>query len=852
MTNFFTTTQCRTLARMFGIALLLATAIGSATAAPSLMTSIIGVNKARTPFDIKSEATPVMLNRAALAKLQQQDEFEVVLPNATRHLIIFDRIEDHGGGIRSSVGYLKEYGKDFRVIITTGPSGTFGSIRTPDTIYRIVPGADGQDLLVDMTEEQKHIPFINLGNDARRVPDALNADPKNKGLPSSPARVTAQAGVPGVALLAPMPQATIDLMIVYTNGFAAQLGGGLLTRLNYLVTAANTAYIDSEVAITLRLVNSTMVNYTDAAGDGAALDAITPVGSGGVGVFSNIESIRNANGADMVSFLRAGGTNFGSGIAWLTTNNLSPNANYLYSVVTGCVAGCDSVFIHELGHNMGNAHDRATAAAQQGGTSSPNQGAYPYSFGYYFCFNGGPNNGLTCNPFVPGGCGVAPNIILPQCAAPSVNDFGTIMSYYNSPILKFSNPNILCTPTGSIISRPCGIAETDTANSANNAKSMNNMRILLQNINLTVSSTALSSSPNPSVTGQAVTFTATVAASLPGGPGTPEGTVTFLDGSTIIANCNAIPMIGGSAQCVASSLFSGSHAITAAYSGDINYNVSTSPTLTQIVSVSLTTPPGIPIIGTATPGNAQAMITFTPPASNGGSPITNFTATCNPGTLTGSATFSPVNVRSLINATPYTCSVSASNAVGAGGSSATVAVTPSAMATLSLVGVVSRKIHGTAGTFDLPIDISLVPPNITVEPRTIGSGHSVVLQFNNIITSAGTLSVVAGAMATIGASTSFVGNDVIVSIPTLADNKRITLSLGNVNATLTPAPVSMGFLIGDVNNTRSVNASDISSVKAHSGQTSNATNFKFDVNATGSISSADVSAVKARSGLMLP
>ena len=48
-----------------------------------------------------------------------------------------------------------------------------------------------------------------------------------------------------------------------------------------------------------------------------------------------------------------------------------------------------------------------------------------------------------------------------------------------------------------------------------------------------------------------------------------------------------------------------------------------------------------------------------------------------------------------------------------------------------------------------------------------------------------------------------------------------------------------------------VNSSDISGVKARSGQATTASNFKFDVNASGAINSSDISAVKARSGLTL-
>ena len=78
---------------------------------------------------------------------------------------------------------------------------------------------------------------------------------------------------------------------------------------------------------------------------------------------------------------------------------------------------------------------------------------------------------------------------------------------------------------------------------------------------------------------------------------------------------------------------------------------------------------------------------------------------------------------------------------------------------------------------------------------------------------------------------------------------RITLA--EVNGAVSPPPVSIGFLVGDVNNTRSVNSSDISGVKARSGQSTSAANFRFDLNASGAVNSSDISAVKARSGQTL-
>lgn len=907
----------RTVALTIALALALVASMGNALAAPSLMTPSFAAKVAAPQFDIKSQATPVMLNRAALAYLQKQDELEFLLPDSTRYMIVFDRIDDHGSDIRSSVGYLRDYGKDYRVILTTGPSGTFGSIRTPETIYRIVPGANGQDLLVNMTEEQKLIPYVDLGDDARRVPDDAVSDLKDRGLRASMMRATDAANEPAIGLAAPTPQASVDLMIVYTSGLATKLGANLLTRFNNLVTAANTAYIDSEVAITLRLVNTTMVNYSDATSDSTALDDITPGRPGFDPVFSSIESIRNANGADLVTLMRDGGTNGGSGIAWITTSQ-TPNANFMYSVVTGCTAGCDSVFIHELGHNMGNAHDRATAAYQAGGVANPSGGPFPYSFGHYFC-----QAGLTCNPNLPSGTGGCTT--QPVCATTTANNIGTIMSYFNPVTLKFSNPNLLCARSGGI-AQPCGVADQD-----DNARSMNNMRIALQNIKASVgatSTTSISSSANPSVSGQSITLTARVAGSV----GAPTGSVTFRDGASVISGCATSALTAGVAQCVTSALTVGSHSITASYLGNSTYNVSTSPVLTQTVNatsfllsvtkagtgigqvtsspagidtgtsnnsatfnagqaVTLTasaqsgssfagwtgggcgvTPtcviilnavtsvtatfniiqnvPGAPTIGTATPGNAMATIAFTPPASDGNSAITGYTATCNPGALTGSSTASPVSVRNLVNGTPYTCAVVASNAIGSGAASATVSVTPAAGAALALAGVVSRKLHGGLGPFDVVIDTAQTI-NVTVEPRNDGSAHTVVFQFNNSVASSGTLSVVDSSAANVGATAAVTGNDVVVTIPTLADNKRVTISLTGTNGALNTS-ASIGFLVGDVNNTRSVNSSDISAVKTRSGQTANASNFKFDVNASGAINSSDISAVKARSGLALP
>ena len=96
------------------------------------------------------------------------------------------------------------------------------------------------------------------------------------------------------------------------------------------------------------------------------------------------------------------------------------------------------------------------------------------------------------------------------------------------------------------------------------------------------------------------------------------------------------------------------------------------------VAIASTTAPGAPVIGMVTGGNAQATINFTAPADDGGLPIANYTATCNPGGFTGaSMVVAPITVSGLMNGVVYSCSVTATNSAGTGPASAGVMVQPS-------------------------------------------------------------------------------------------------------------------------------------------------------------------------------
>jgi len=89
------------------------------------------------------------------------------------------------------------------------------------------------------------------------------------------------------------------------------------------------------------------------------------------------------------------------------------------------------------------------------------------------------------------------------------------------------------------------------------------------------------------------------------------------------------------------------------------------------------TVPGAPTNVMAAAGNGQAVVSFTAPTDNGGSPITGYLVTSSPGDIEASGTGTAVTVTGLTNGTTYTFTIKAVNEAGTGPeSAASNAVTP--------------------------------------------------------------------------------------------------------------------------------------------------------------------------------
>ena len=180
----------------------------------------------------------------------------------------------------------------------------------------------------------------------------------------------------------------------------------------------------------------------------------------------------------------------------------------------------------------------------------------------------------------------------------------------------------------------------------------------------------------------------------------------------------------------------------------------------------------------------------------------------------------------------------------------------------TVTGAVSRKAHGGAGNFDIPLPLTGTPG---VECRTTEgtTDYTMVLTFSGNVTVTGSpeaeLTVGTGCVGSGGTCTGNVtvsGNTVTVPLTNIANAQTINVRINGVNnaadAPATDFIIPMSILIGDTNANGTVNAADVAQTKSRLGQTVDATNFRSDLNANGSINAADTAVIKQNSGSSLP
>jgi len=169
------------------------------------------------------------------------------------------------------------------------------------------------------------------------------------------------------------------------------------------------------------------------------------------------------------------------------------------------------------------------------------------------------------------------------------------------------------------------------------------------------------------------------------------------------------------------------------------------------------------------------------------------------------------------------------------------------------VSAVSRKTHGTAGTFDVDLPL-LGQPGIEDRFGGASGNHTVVITFAVPVTVT-SANMTPGAGGTGSVSSFSVNNtQVTVNLTNVSNAQTLSVNLVGVSGGGNSGNVSvpMAVLTGDTNADRFCDAIDVSQTKSQSGKAVGLANFREDVNVDGFIDAVDTSLVKSKSGTALP
>ncbi|TMV47660.1 hypothetical protein FE783_21675 [Paenibacillus mesophilus] len=320
----------------------------------------------------------------------------------------------------------------------------------------------------------------------------------------------------------------------------------------------------------------------------------------------------------------------------------------------------------------------------------------------------------------------------------------------------------------------------------------------------------------PSAPSAAVTPTA--AATVPSAPtgvtavaGNGQATISFTapasDGGSAITSYTVTASPGGRTATGSGSpitmtgLTNGTaYTFTVVATNGVGQSVPSAPS-TSVTPIAAATVPGAPTGVTAVAGSGQATISFTAPSSDGGSAITGYTVTSNPGGLTASGSGSPITVTGLTYGTAYTFTVVATNGVGPSVPSApSASVTPTAPAgepgapILQLAGVGDARVqlvwNAVAGSTGYKVYQSVTSGTYGTEIATV-SGSVYGYNATGLVNGTTYYFVVKATNAGIDSAASNTVSAIPITVPSAPTNVAAVAGNGQATVTFT-APANNG------------------------------------------------------------
>lgn len=216
-----------------------------------------------------------------------------------------------------------------------------GLIYAAEAVYEIVPKGE-KHVLVELNQSL----FPECAGDVKGDDDRENS-----------ASETSLAGVDSGD--------RIDVLVLYTTPVKNSLGGDAQAQAfaQQAIDATNTAYINSKIRQRVRLVRAQETTLAETGSLGTELSNLR--------ANADVGTLRNTHNADMVALLS--NSSDACGIGYLMGTAAGGNPNNAFTVTSRTCAVGNLSFAHELGHNMGSAHNPENGSG----------GTYSYSFGHW-------------------------------------------------------------------------------------------------------------------------------------------------------------------------------------------------------------------------------------------------------------------------------------------------------------------------------------------------------------------------------------------------------------------------------------------------------------------------------------